>query len=120
MRCGAGMLIALGVSSASCSNSGRQNAREPEPQNGGTVTKTSTSAGATLAKEADQHWQKREDKSELLLAIETWERGVAEDPSNANALARLSRAYYFLADGHLALEAGDHDAEELTTYEKGM
>jgi len=65
-----------------------------------------------LVEQGEEAWANRGEKSSLEQAIAAWEKAVAvkEDPAT---LARLSRAYYFLADGHLK---GD---TMLSTFEKG-
>jgi hypothetical protein len=70
--------------------------------------------------EADALWQKRDNRADLEKAIAVWEEIVKSDPNQAEAYVRLSRAYYFLADGHLALDPNTKEEEELAVYTKGV
>lgn len=110
------LLGAFGL--AACASAGRTAAWEK--QDGAAVgTRTSSSAATGLMSEAEGHWAKRDDKAELQQAIHAWEKVVAEDAKNAQALVWLSRAHYFLADGFLAVE-GAPQAEEFEAYQKGV
>lgn len=110
------MILACGV--AACASAGRTAAWEKQ-SSAGAATKTSSSATAALMGEASGHWAKRDDKAELKAAIVAWEKAVAEDPKNAQALTWLSRANYFLADGFMAVEGADQKAE-FEVYQKGV
>jgi tetratricopeptide (TPR) repeat protein len=68
---------------------------------------------------AEQAWQKRGDRAQLQAAIAIWEARVAERPDDGDALARLARAYYVLADGHLRA-LGPKNEEYLGAFEKGV
>ena len=110
------LLGAFGL--AACASAGRTAAWEKtEGVAGGTAT--SSAAAASLMSEAEAHWAKRDDKAALKQAIQVWEKAVAEDAKNAEALVMLSRAHYFLADGFLAVE-GAPQAEEFEAYQKGV
>lgn len=110
------MFAASGL--AACASAGRTAAWEKQ-QGSADATKTSTSATAAMMSEAMGHWDKRDDKAELKAAIASWEKVVAEDPKNAQALTWLSRANYFLADGFMAVEGAPADAE-FAVYQKGV
>jgi hypothetical protein len=103
---------------AACGSAGREAAWEKDKTAQGTTTATSA-ASAGLA-EAEEHWSKRDDRAELEKAIAGWEAAVAADPNNAELYVKLSRANYFLADGHLALEAQPNEEQELAVYTKGV
>ena len=108
------------VSSAACASAGRQAAWEKDgaPAAG---TKTSTSAGADLRQQAEAAWQKRDDRKELERAIELWEQAVQQNETDSDTMVHLSRAYYFLVDGHIALGDGDEVNEaKLTNHQKGV
>lgn len=62
-------------------------------------------------------WAKRGDRASLERAIALLEAAVAARPDDAAAWARLSRAYYFLADGHLRVDPKSEVT--LATFEKG-
>jgi hypothetical protein len=84
------------------------------------ATKTSSAAASPLMAEADEHWKKRDDKAELEMAIQKWEKAIESDPGNADAMVRLARACYFLADGYLALDKSVDQEVELAVYTKGV
>lgn len=63
-----------------------------------------TSAGtdvAALVAKGDEHWAKRTDPAAIRAAVVEWEKAVAVDPKHVDALAKLTRGYYFLADAYL-------------------
>lgn len=63
-------------------------------------------------------WDKRADKAALAEAIAHFEKHLAGKPDDGEAWARLARAYYVMADGHLR-GLGPKDAQYLGTLEKG-
>lgn len=73
---------------------------------------------AAAEKEGAEHWEKRSDQAELQKAIDAWERAVQIDPSKADLMVRLSRAWYFLGDGFLRFDDEKKDAM-LAAFEKG-
>lgn len=74
---------------------------------------------ATLIEEGDAAWTKRDDETALRKAIAAWEKASEQAPNDTATLSKLSRAYYFLSDGHLRKQ-GETSAEYLSTYEKGV
>lgn len=72
---------------------------------------------ADLAAEAESQWQARASRAALEKAIALWEQHLAAKPGDGPAWAKLSRAYYFLSDGHLRSDPKS-DAY-LNTFEKG-
>jgi tetratricopeptide (TPR) repeat protein len=77
----------------------------------GDLSSAPTAQGDAQAVEAegDGAWQNRGDEAELRKAIESWQRALAIDPARADLRVKLSRAHYFLADGHLRFKE-DTDA----------
>ncbi len=86
----------------------------------------------TLA-QAQTHWEQRLDKGSLLKSINLMEKAVkmpASDMSDDERKAKiaetyemLARAYYFLGDSHIRLEAqeeGEKDEEMMVAFEKGV
>ena len=67
---------------------------------------------------ADAAWAQRGERASLERAIQLWEAEVAANPGRAATWARLARAYYLLADGHLRT-LGPKNEQYLTTFEKG-
>jgi tetratricopeptide (TPR) repeat protein len=64
-------------------------------------------------------WDKRGERASLDAAIGHWEAHLAGRPDDGETLARLSRAYYFLADGHLR-GLGPKSDQYLGAFEKGI
>jgi hypothetical protein len=112
------MFVAIALASliSACGSAGREAAWEKEKTQG---TTTASIAGSRM-EEAEALWQKRDDRAELEKAIAVWEEIVKSDPNQAEAYVRLSRAYYFLADGHLGLDPNVKEEEELAVYTKGV
>lgn len=82
------------------------------------VAETPEEDFAAKMAEAEQAWQNRGERASLEQAIGTWEQLTEARPGNAELLAKLSHAYYFLADGYMRL-AGEDDAM-LETFEKSV
>src|SRR5262245_8099726 len=68
---------------------------------------------------AEAAWGKRGDRASLEAAIAQWEAHLAQQPNDGATLARLSRAYYLLADGHLRGQGPKYEAY-LGAFEKGI
>jgi tetratricopeptide (TPR) repeat protein len=67
---------------------------------------------------ADQAWAARADRIELERAIAIWERMASEGRANAKTLARLSRAYFLLAESFMT-PTGENGTT-LKVYDKGI
>lgn len=67
----------------------------------------------------DAAWAGRVEEAKLREAIEHWEKAVAIKNNDHETYAKLSRAYYFLADGFLFFDEAKR-AEFLATHEKGQ
>ena len=67
---------------------------------------------------AEAAWAQRGERAALDKAIALWEAEVASNPGHASTWARLARAYYLLADGHLRTR-GPKDEQYLGAFEKG-
>lgn len=67
---------------------------------------------------ADSAWAERLDEVRLREAIGALERATQLDTTDAAALARLARAYYFLGDGHLSFDPARHE-EMMDAFERG-
>lgn len=96
-------------------------AAKREAQWDATPTTPSQPADATaqqsLQQEAEAAWAKRDDEQSLRAAIAAYEKLAAQGADPA-VHTRLSRAYYFLADGHLRKQGTTSEAY-LETFEKG-
>ena len=108
------LMTTVSVLSAGC-GTGRQ-AQWDAPVLAGKVT--APAAGDASGAAAEAAWAERGDKTALLRAIAAWEAQVAANPGDGATLARLARAYYFLADGHLRV-LGPKNPEYLGAFEKG-
>jgi tetratricopeptide (TPR) repeat protein len=67
---------------------------------------------------AEAAWAKRGDRAELERAIAAWEAALSHKPDDVAILGRLSRAYYFLADGFL--RRPEDKAAYMANMEKGI
>ena len=106
------MWVLLG---AGC-GTGRQAQGESRPPSAAAAAATQAGGDAAAAEAA---WAERGDKSRLEAAIAAWERvEVAAGGGDAVTWAKLARAYYFLADGHLRKQGTDAPAY-LEAFEKG-
>src|SRR5262245_48522319 len=110
------MVFALLVSA--CGSAGREAAWEKDKTGQGTTT--SSAAATSAMAEAEGHWARRDDRAEIEKAIALWEQLVKADPNNAEAYVKLSRASYFLADGHLSLDPQVKEEDQLAVYTKGV
>jgi hypothetical protein len=70
------------------------------------------------ASAAESAWAQRGDRAALEKAIALWEAEVAGNPGHAGTWARLARAHYLLADGHLRT-LGPKNEAYLQAFEKG-
>ena len=65
-----------------------------------TATAVAGDAAATLRSEAEAAWNNRSDKAQLQASLQKYEKIVAGDPKDRDALYHLLRGYYFMGDGH--------------------
>lgn len=93
----------------------------PPPATTTTATTATTTAGppADDLATAERAWEQRGDRAQLQQAIARWEAHLARNPGDGALWARVSRAYYVLADGHLRT-LGDKDPQYLGAFEKGV
>ncbi len=109
--------VAIALVSA-CGSAGRQAAWETEKSVQGTTT--SSAASSALMAEAEGLWAKRDSRADLEAAIAKWEALAKSDASQAEAYVWLSRATFFLADGHLTFDPKVSEEELLAVYTKGV
>jgi tetratricopeptide (TPR) repeat protein len=67
---------------------------------------------ASLLSKAEEHYQMREQKEELLKAIESYQDALKADPSNYEAAWRLSKAYWY--------KGNFSSTEKKPVFEKGI
>lgn len=72
----------------------------------------------TLVDEGNALWDQRDDPAKIREAIAKWDAAVKIKPDDAEAYAKLARACYLLADGHLAFDTTKVD-EFLAMHEQG-
>jgi hypothetical protein len=123
-------LAALCIAASGCGGGGAS-MQSDDALLGGTVP----GDFAALTAQAQDHWSKRSDPAQVEQAIAAWEKAIqTQGPSGDerraavfNIYVSLSRAHYFLADGHLRfkdsdpLEPGEATTAEMKVhYEKGM
>lgn len=79
------------------------------------VTASARSAHDEAVAEGEAAWAERADEARLRACIAAWQRALESDASDIELWGRLTRAQYFLADGHLAFDTA-RDAETLEAY----
>ena len=77
----------------------------------------STSQRETLIAQGDEAWQGRDDPDQIRAAIAAWEQAVELDGNDHETWVKISRAYYFLSDGHLRFS---DESQMMETYERGI
>lgn len=87
----------------------------------GPTETTTTGAGGGQADtaattEGDQHWAGRTSADEIRAAIAAWEKAAGPDSRDVDLLVKITRGYYFLADGYLR----GNEKEYLATMDKGV
>ena len=113
-------LLVIGVAMASGCGTGRKSQWESSTTPAARQAATAAPAAAAGHEaQAEAAWANRGDRAQLEQAIAHWEARVAERPDDGDALSRLARAYYVLADGHLR-GLGPKDERYLGAFEKGV
>ena len=80
---------------------------------------TAQGDAAALITAGDAAWNERTEAAKIRVAIAAWNKALAITPKDAETRIKLSRGYYFLADGYL--RADDEKVEEMkATFLKGM
>lgn len=70
-----------------------------------------------LIAQGDEAWEGRDDADQIRAAIAAWEQAVAQDGDDHETWVKISRAYYFLSDGHLRFS---DEAAMIETYQQGI
>ena len=119
-------MIVVGTAAA-CASSGRQAAWEKPNAPAASGTATSSTAAGTATSSASAHmaegnaaWAKRDDKAMTEAAIAAWEKEVAANPSNGEALIMLARAHYFYVTAHVGLDGTADKEARKALYQKGV
>ena len=108
-------LVGLLVVCSGCAST--YNAHWLEPAAPPTASPTQAEPARVLVDEGDAAWKLRDDPAKLREAITKWEAAAALW-ADGDLYSRVSRAHYFLADAHLAIET-DTDARDLE-YTTGL
>ena len=112
-------LLVIGVTMAVACGTGRKSQWEPTATPAAVKTAPAPGASSGVEAQAEAAWANRGDRAQLERAISLWEARLAERPDDGDTLARLARAYYVLADGHLR-SLGPKDERYLGAFEKGV
>jgi len=70
-----------------------------------------------LIAQGDEAWLGRSDPDQIRAAVAAWEQATEIDGDDHETWVKISRAYYFLTDGHLRFSAED---QMLETYQHGI
>ncbi len=81
----------------------------------GPATGEQASRHDELLAQGNAAWEQRGDTAQLRAAIEAWTGALEADRSDVELWGRLTRAQYFLADGHMAFDTAQ-DAETTAQY----
>lgn len=100
---------------ASMGCAGRKAVWKEEPgQTAAATGSTSTDTGDIA--EGDAHWAGRTSPDEIKAAIAAWEKAAGDDSKDVDLLVKITRGYYFLADGYLR----SNEKEYLAMMDKGV
>jgi tetratricopeptide (TPR) repeat protein len=113
-----GVVPALALALAACGG-GRTAAWEGTSAQQSTATAEQRAQHDQLVATGDAAFEHRDDEAQLRAAIDAWTQALAADPSDWQLWARLSRAQYFLADGHMAFDTA-RDAETTAMYQTAI
>ena len=80
-------------------------------------TEQAGDARAALIAQGDEAWLGRSDPDQIRAAITAWEQATEMDGSDHETWVKISRAYYFLTDGHLRFS---DESAMLETYQHGI
>ncbi len=111
-------LLALGATSA-CGGSYDSAWEESSDQTTQETAQTEQAidARSELIARGDEAWLGRSDPEQIRAAIAAWEQATEMDGSDHETWVKISRAYYFLTDGHLRFS---DEAAMLETYQHGI
>lgn len=82
-----------------------------------TAPQPATSRLQTSIRQAEAAWARRDEQTQVELAIQKWRQAVDIDPRNDETWTALSQAYFFLAHCHLRFEPARKTAM-MSAYEK--
>jgi hypothetical protein len=113
--------LGLGLATTfACSSAGRTAAWEVDaPAAPTTAAQLEDAARTALVDEAEKGWAGRDDRASLEKAVAAWEKLLAAAPTDAETMIKLSRGYYFLADGHVSLDPDGGSEKKIELYQKG-
>jgi len=115
--------VGTGSLAAGCGGGSRTAAwEETTTESAAPASAEQQSQHAQLVEQGNAAWEQREDEQQLRAAIAAWTQALEADASDWELWHRLSRAQYFLADGHLAFrDSGDAiDPEATQMYQAAI
>lgn len=111
MKRGSALVV---LAAASCA--GTQAATQPQPR---ALTAGEQKKSQDMGAAGDAAWEQRAQRPKLEEAIRAWEAVVAVDVGDSKTWTKVTRGYYWLAEGYVAFDANSDDAY-LATLKKGM
>ena len=114
-------LMGLGLAAPGCGGSYESAWDEEEDSSSGQGSEQTGSTGAeggdraALIARGDEAWEGRDEEENIRAAITAWEQAVEMDGSDHETWVKISRGYYFLADGHLRWSDPDAMGENWQT-----
>lgn len=94
----------MGLTLGACGGSYESAWDEEQGGSSGQGSETTAASGtdrAALIAQGDEAWAGRSEEAQVRAAIAAWEQAVEMDGSDHETWVKISRGYYFLADGHL-------------------
>lgn len=98
-----------------CGCAGRKAVWKEDP---GKTTNTASATADGVSAAGDAHWEKRTDPASVKAALTEWEKAAEANPGNLDLTVKLTRGYYFLADGYL--RGKEQEKEYLDAMDKAV
>ena len=112
-------LPALGLVLASCGSSRDSSTWEAGATTAAALDESGKQKEASLMSQAETAWAGRIDETQTVAAINAWKAAAELNPGNAEALTRLSRAYYYHSDCFLRFDE-NKQAEYKAGHDTGV
>lgn len=93
--------------------------QDPAPRRSRPLSTQEQSETERLGQEAEAAWGERGQEARLQAAIRAWSRMVEINPNDHETWARLARAHYLHADGHIYFEES-RQAELMQVHQRGI
>jgi tetratricopeptide (TPR) repeat protein len=111
--------VAVALALTACGGGGRQAAWEGSTTPVAQAGQAALSEHDRLRAEGEAAWAERDDEGRLRAAVDAWTQALAADASDWELWARLARAQYFLADGHMQFDPA-READTTTMYQAAI